>query len=607
MTLDVEPSLVRHLAQLKVHMDTIQGCRHVVAGQMTEFKETTQGLSQQARDLNERLGGLQAQLANMESAKKTVVKVADRFNDLKKAERVLNEANPDLPKLLATYDSLREADRFAVTLDKRGGATSSSKGSQSAQTSKLLTQALEMVDSRFRSMVTQLARIEFDQYARDPSQAPEFMSPKDLALFKQIAARLNAPSHLREFSEQMSEAIEESYVTFTFAALRGTEFYTPGTHPLLRGLAFYRCLLTAAQRFARAVYPDGQWEEFQDALAADRKDGQQHLIDFSAIALVRRSCEAAIRDVADNCRVYVTLDLARDFCQAHWKGVVPSAGGAQRMSALGEMNSLKSYLATQVVQLLNNYCVTTVVHDDDDDAKKVKTPSDGSILVTVINAGHLLIRLTNPKVYGVVLFEQCLAWAPDMRMNFSNLEEYMTCIVQAVVDDVKQRAEYLRKEKKRRALATIFALNNLHYLYHHLGGKDADVVYPGRKQLQQEYLSWKKAYIEASWGAVCQVVCEHRRGEGSEHRQWVKDCFRRFNKGVEDCLAEGKDIVVPNAALKQELFNSIHRYIAEPYRRFVSAYQGANFSKSPDKYILYREREGTAPLAQMLRRLFKNS
>ena len=69
------------------------------------------------------------------------------------------------------------------------------------------------------------------------------------------------------------------------------------------------------------------------------------------------------------------------------------------------------------------------------------------------------------------------------------------------------------------------------------------------------------------------------------------DDFQGFNKEVEEIFRIQKGYTIPDSELREILKRDNKEFILPKYRAFLAKYRTTNFSKNPEKYIRYTERD----------------
>lgn len=67
--------------------------------------------------------------------------------------------------------------------------------------------------------------------------------------------------------------------------------------------------------------------------------------------------------------------------------------------------------------------------------------------------------------------------------------------------------------------------------------------------------------------------------------------LKGFNKELEDLVRIQKAYAIPDANLRGSLKKDNKDFIQPKYRAFLAKYRPTNFSKNPEKYIRYTERD----------------
>eukprot|EP01061_Rhynchopus_euleeides_P015570 TRINITY_DN26530_c0_g4_i1.p1 TRINITY_DN26530_c0_g4~~TRINITY_DN26530_c0_g4_i1.p1 ORF type:complete len:602 (+),score=213.80 TRINITY_DN26530_c0_g4_i1:138-1943(+) len=583
--------LVRSLALLKGHIVTLHRTRDDIKSNLDGFDECTKGLSRQARDVNSKLGQLEGQVENISATRRTVVKVADKFNDIAKAKAMLDRGwELELAELISSVDALREAVRYAESLSR--SAQDSRTQDRLSDQQNLLKQAAKMLDFRLRSLLTTHIRpADFKIFLQ--KRTASLMDPAEQRNLADIVTRVQDGDYLQEFSDKIRTALQASLATAVAAEdeQAARSLYNPGGHPVLEYVNFYQALLREAEGLGAAIFGADAWRAFQCAVV---RDEPEFLLQLCAVDTLRQNVVSAMQSSGkhDHCdRIYIHLDICLLFEQHDWRGLPVSSS---RTSCPGQMwNALKLAVHKESRAVVEKYCDYLV-------SPPQQSQSDGSILDVLLQATHLLSHLT--KHYGEGLFDAVHARS-DSRFCF--YQDFVNEVIKHCRNAIDTRSIALR-DKSKAGLAVVFRLNNIHHLWEKL--RDLNMAWIDKEHaegLQMEVLDLKRRYIASVWEPVGEIVSERRSitSMSSDSRAWIKKRFGAFNDAFESRHKDDCDLTVPNPELRRELVSAVMRTVLVPYQRFSDSYGNLAFSSQKEKYVKYAQNGAVHPLQNLINEL----
>eukprot|EP00754_Rhynchopus_humris_P015007 Rhum_TRINITY_DN14423_c6_g1::Rhum_TRINITY_DN14423_c6_g1_i1::g.88962::m.88962 len=209
------------LGALRMHAASMQRSHAELARNLDKFDADTSGLARKAGVLSQRMRGLDSQLENVRATRDTVLKVSDKFDDITKAKALIAKgADLDVAELIDAVDSLREAARYAHSLNRANDAASEKRLSE--QTA-LLDRAAVLLDNRLRSVITtQMKPVEYRDYQAAVREAeaagaavalPPFMEAAEQEHVTHIVLRMQGTEPLREFAAALRKALRQSIAT----------------------------------------------------------------------------------------------------------------------------------------------------------------------------------------------------------------------------------------------------------------------------------------------------------------------------------------------------------------------------------------------------------
>lgn len=178
-----------------------------------------------------------------------------------------------------------------------------------------------------------------------------------------------------------------------------------------------------------------------------------------------------------------------------------------------------------------------------------------------------------------------------------------------VLDALNSNLESKSRQYKKSVVASIFLLNNYHYVYKSIRshpkllsvvGKEIEVKY------EKLYLKSKDSYLD-SWKPILErlmsimvIPKDHLK---TSEKNSIKDKLKDFNTDFEDANKLQKNIAIPDSELRATTIKEIRTLLVPLYTRLLEKIQTADFSKNPQKYLKY----DAAAIESMLDRFFDAS
>ena len=560
------------LSQLETHLANIKKNKMEVCHKLVTYNENIGGLKRGVEELSEQMRQLQTQAKNIEATKRTVVKVADKFNDSSKARVQLEKgATLELPELLASCDALQEAVRYARSLKKSTADAAAAKRLQEQE--DLLSEAAIVLDNRFRGILTsQLKAFHFakspDGQHRLPAEV-SFISRQEASNLYELARRMHGIDHLTDFAQHVGKIMEKSLKS-CFAEVSAEakkKVYAPGSHGILTLLRYYRMLAETATSLAIEVFKE-EWDSYIKS-----ESGCPHVDTFYQLNMViERVTSASKTNVSTIGKLYLHLDLLQAF-QEDWT-VIPHIRMAQNPKQ--NWDNLAEGIEVRIAKLATAYCEEIM-------NPAIETPSDGTVFEITVQVAHLVNRIN--ETYGSDMFDYVMF----KHSQTATFRDYVENVYRIVSETVGTRANILIEKKKQKALSYLFRMNNIQYLAESIRKLGLSWVDDTAASLDLEVASLVAAYVKELWGRVVHPLKDSfqpRSSPSSDDREWIKKRLKLFNESLTIRLNEERTYQIPNKDLKSQLLRGIARSLNPSYEAFLK-YTKLPFSRPVTKYIKY--------------------
>lgn len=186
----------------------------------------------------------------------------------------------------------------------------------------------------------------------------------------------------------------------------------------------------------------------------------------------------------------------------------------------------------------------------------------------------------------------------------TNIRKYSIDVLAALLNNLENKAKgykktssTLDKSATKPILASIFLINNYHYIVKSLRantgllnviGKDFEgkVEKKMNEELDTYQQSWKPfignlmdtTYIKN--GAVSTSLSK-------AEKQAIKDKFKAFNTDFEDAHKSQTAYIITDADLRQRVVKDVKQLVLPMVQRFWDRYHQSQFTEHPEKYLKY--------------------
>eukprot|EP01060_Flectonema_neradi_P003252 TRINITY_DN12083_c0_g1_i1.p2 TRINITY_DN12083_c0_g1~~TRINITY_DN12083_c0_g1_i1.p2 ORF type:complete len:588 (+),score=98.31 TRINITY_DN12083_c0_g1_i1:2466-4229(+) len=564
------------LSQLQSHLTNIEYNKKEICQNLTAYNENTGNLERGVGELCDQMRQLQTMSKNIEATKRTVVKVADKFNDSSKARVQLEKgATLELPELLASCDALQEAVRYAKSLKKSAADAASSKRLQEQE--ELLSEAAVVLDNRFRGILSsQLKSVPFakrpeGQHRSLPHEV-SFISPQEATNLYELARRMHGFDHTTDFSQHIGQVVQRTlkscYTEIKSSSKKRKD--TPGSHYIPIVLKYYKLVVESVTSLAIEIFKS-DWGRYVNG------PGSNVIPTFYQIDLISNWITAATTDPDLNTisKLYLNLDLLQIFQEGDWT-VIPNIQG-DRDNPWQKWNLLIDATEQRITHLATAYSSELV-------NPSIETPSDGTVLEVTVQACHLIHRISD--TYGAAMFDGVMFKHSDL----ATFRDYVDNLYRVVSDTINKRSDGLI-QKKKHALSYIFRMNNVQHLAEKTRNLGLSWVEDTAASFDLEVANLISCYIKDDevWAEVLRPLKEQFRPSNppsSGDREWVKKQLKKFNDNLDNRISKERAYQIPNKSLKAQLITSISRSLNPAYGTFLR-YVNLPFSRPIKKYVIY--------------------
>ncbi|KAJ1568851.1 Exocyst complex component 7 [Cladochytrium tenue] len=168
-------------------------------------------------------------------------------------------------------------------------------------------------------------------------------------------------------------------------------------------------------------------------------------------------------------------------------------------------------------------------------------------------------------------------------------------LIESVLESLFANLDLKSKGYKRSALATIFLLNNYHFVLKQcrqlgLGALAGTAV---EEKYEKAIVRQKELYRE-SWQSCfdCLLDTTHVQTGGVKaltkpQRETIKEKFKNFNAEFDANYTYQTACTIPDAEVRSGVLADLKAVLLPLYARFQEKYRQVEFSKNPSKYIKY--------------------
>ncbi|KAK3239191.1 hypothetical protein CYMTET_50865 [Cymbomonas tetramitiformis] len=200
---------------------------------------------------------------------------------------------------------------------------------------------------------------------------------------------------------------------------------------------------------------------------------------------------------------------------------------------------------------------------------------------------------------------------PDVEGK-SEAEKRMTVAVTRIFMVLQTNLETKASCYKRKALAQVFMMNNMHYIVKSVRKTPEMLTLLGEEWADRQddiVEQYCESYRLSSWADAMEYVSAVEldgTAMREKDRAMIKEKFRNFNTRLEELHHEQAQWAVPDPDLRVALRNSIIQLILPSYGMFVEEFPASTFTKYPDKYIKYSPKRVEAMVQDLFENKVKN-
>ncbi|KAJ3045684.1 Exocyst complex component 7 [Rhizophlyctis rosea] len=268
------------------------------------------------------------------------------------------------------------------------------------------------------------------------------------------------------------------------------------------------------------------------------------------------------------------------------------------IGAVKEYDGLIAYAGSKgndIHELASNCKATTIgffrdMYEDirNDTGKTSGLSADGTVHELISTTLNTLKRLVDYNTAIDLILS-------DLQSH--NLAPSFAAYSNAVLDALAINLESKSKGYKKPTLATLFLLNNYHFVHKTLKGTRLsnvvgdDTVKRFDNEIKRVSLlykeSWKPCLECLSIVGDIANIPEGAKNLSKTQREIIKERFKTFNSEFEDLYKSQKNYTVPDVELRGQLMRDVKISLVPMYQRFHSRWATVDFASKPEKYIKY--------------------
>jgi len=253
-----------------------------------------------------------------------------------------------------------------------------------------------------------------------------------------------------------------------------------------------------------------------------------------------------------------------------------------------------------------------------DPDKQSCMPKDGTVHELTSNTMLFLEQLLEfSETAGAMLQTQDPNSLPNVPMADRprlKLAEFFTKVLSSLGLNLNNKFESYNDP----ALRSVFMLNNFNYILKSLRRSGMiDTIHLWNNEVgtfyDEQILNNKRSYSQ-SWSRVIHYISENQSPVSSggvspdaklkeKDRNSIKEKFTGFNKELEDIYRIQKMFAIPDPELRETLREDNKKFVTPYYTAFLNKYRNAPFTKNPEKYMKYSEKD----LANLIDKFFDAS
>eukprot|EP01102_Stenamoeba_stenopodia_P022926 TRINITY_DN9738_c0_g1_i2.p1 TRINITY_DN9738_c0_g1~~TRINITY_DN9738_c0_g1_i2.p1 ORF type:complete len:718 (-),score=173.00 TRINITY_DN9738_c0_g1_i2:44-2197(-) len=542
---------------------------------------------------------------NIEQTLSHVNKILDIFETGNKVEQKIKEgAKGDFEAYFKCLDNINEALTF---IGKNRNFKNSTK--VFAQLKVLRHMAMVECEQSFSNLITKNS-IPIDPAKILSSNQKELIPGDQTELMKQLGKRLDqlqSTQYLQDYADKRARFLEGTIDKLGIDKMLDRNVqkdvglqYTKGSHPYLRFIVVFVMLLEYEQFLTMTLIGP---RFFNATFITVVQNSLEVFVDTGESVLkLKRTSDRLFG-------VFVLLDIWTTF-KTHLKKF-------QEFLSIKSTDTTSTMPYNDVADLIDKLSVNCkksfeemeefVVQKEEGrlslSKHKSSIPEDGGIHeLTSLTMGYLK-RLLEYKDS----VEELLATSTSSKTSnpslpgqsprgetksYTKLSEFIEKVLKSLKASIEAKS---KTEKKAVQLASIFLLNNIHYMLTSIRGSEllgfVDSTLLG--SLEQAKDQSRSAYRQ-SWNKTIEYLMEINQVQTSKTKSFnsseksvIKSKFKGFNSAIEDLFYTQKHFLIPDIPLRKEVTGELKNLVVPLYAKFLERYGSLPFSKNRGKYVRY--------------------
>jgi len=531
---------------------------------------------------------------NIDQTVENLGKVIGYFNlpnDLKQTIR-MGSIGEDLDGYLVKVDKLFEAVTFITKSRLKSGEK------VVVQLRTLHTDATNRLETEFRSALEKVSQV-FDilvfhnEEKNTKFEAPVINDEETLNNLKKLAKYLQEAPAFKEEASDFTEIfvdVRSNYLKKIFEPLaressvvekvkkkgKTSDIYEKGSHPYIFYMTSLLVMLQAEKKFNVELVSQSLTKTTFENTFLPSID---MFIEAGEAIVLKAKRKLVNNDFSD---MFIIFDLLENL-----------------NSKFDEFELLTVFAgipANEVVDLISSFknlaltSFTSFLEDVQKSTKQSMLPQDGTVHELTSNTLNYLTRVCEYKesIESLLLQGVTFGGVGDNLTYLTSTGRYFV----TVIDGLRSNLETKAKGYKRATLSMIFLLNNYHYILktvlanpqlNELIGKEIEPKF-------KEMVALMSSDYLATWKKAIEYLLEVNAGRSTSTKiapQKIKERFKGFNEEFDELYRTQQQYSIPDRDLRGKMRREIIDLVAPLYKKFLERYEGSNFTKHPEKYILY--------------------
>ncbi|TPX64471.1 hypothetical protein SpCBS45565_g05856 [Spizellomyces sp. 'palustris'] len=445
----------------------------------------------------------------------------------------------------------------------------------------MLTKALGQLNNLFRKCLAAASTPHDPQANPDPPQIPE----PTLKTLQKLSTELQTssigdldfpPVYLKIYEEVRAQFLVRCLASLVATAREQEKVdrkaYQKGTCAFVPLVGWLLKLLKSEKDLVNKLLPKSSAPTiFQTTIAAPIDT----VVEIGEAMCARVKRNVTKREYAD---VFLLVDVVEGLLGylKEFEGVIAYAGAKGN-----DIVELAGNCKTVVVQALGQFC-----EDVKNDTNKGSVAADGTVHELTSTTLNTLRRLVDYHTAIDLIISD--AAPPLTSQTFTSL---LSTVLSALYTTIDQKS----KSYKKPTLASIFLMNNYHYVCKNLrASRLADVAEHDDVERVEKLWGRQREVYRDSWKPVIEVITDkglaiapNTKTLTKSQKETIKDKFKSFNNEFDETYKQQKTYSIPDPELRAVVIKDVKAILLPFYRGFHDKFIGMEFTKNLDKYVRY--------------------